>query len=176
MSDSQNKDPGPAYRTAAEVVAEQPGATEPELKEGDSRSGLTVVRGLQHIEGSTAPSRLDGKPMHHVMGPGQNPVDAVAAGLDTRYIGHSLQGDGRVVTQTGEIGAGPRPFTYVEKTGPDMVQQAAPADGATVAAPPPAPPLAQPVANAAAQAPKPASAPPPAVPASAPGAAATDKK
>lgn len=136
MSDTdQNAPPPVAYRTAAEVVGDKMKPM-PAETQGDARNGLTRVLGLQEIEGSSAPSHFDGKPVPHVFGPNQNPVDPVAAGLDTRLIGHTSDTT-HVMTQTGEAGSGMRPFTYVQHTGPEMVPQSAPADGqhVTVEAP-----------------------------------------
>lgn len=143
MSDSSQ--PPVAYRTAAEVVG-QSVTTAPAETQGDARNGLTRVLGLQEIPGSAAPSRFDGKPVPHVFGPGQNPVDAVAAGLDTRLIGYTADTTS-VITKTGEAGSGMRPHTYVEKTGPEMVKQAAEADGQhePAVAPPQVPTEAKPV-------------------------------
>lgn len=132
MSDSSQ--PPVAYRTAADVAG-QSVTTIPAETQGDARNGLTRVLGLQEIPGSSAPSRFDGQPVPHVFGPGQNPVDAVAAGLDTRLIGYTAD-TLNVVTKTGEAGSGMRPHTYVEKTGPEMVKQAAEADGQNQPTPP----------------------------------------
>lgn len=132
MSDTnQPAQAEPAYRTAAEIAALD-GAVVPAETQGDARNGLTRVLGLREIDSSTAPSRFDGKPVPHVMGPGVNPGDPVAMGLDTRLIGVDA-GLNRVMTQTGEAGSGMRPYTYVQHTGPEMVPQTAPADGQHVA-------------------------------------------
>ncbi|WP_424139893.1 hypothetical protein [Roseomonas chloroacetimidivorans] len=111
--------------TAADMIADrQPKAPRQE--------GLSVTPGLQEVPDSFAPATASGDPVPHVYGPQQAAVDPVAAGLDT---GHSplTRAENRVITRTGELGAGPRPATYVEKG--QEVQQAAPADGANVPAP-----------------------------------------
>ena len=116
------------YRTAAEVAG---------LKRPDELSvtpGLSHSAGLRPVPDSTAPSTATGEPVPHVYGPGQNPVDPVAAGLDTRAV-LQTRAENRVVTHTGEDAAGPRPHTYIEKTGPEQVPQAAPADNQLEAAP-----------------------------------------
>ena len=128
MSDKQpaaGKMPEPPYRTAAEVA----GVTLPAMEEGNSQNGLTVHMGLKEVPNSQVPGLANGEMVSHVFGPGQNPVDPVAAGLDMRVIGAEVPGDTRVTTRTGEVAAGPRPFTYIEKTGPQMVPQAGPSDG-----------------------------------------------
>jgi hypothetical protein len=119
---------GPAFRTAADIA----GVTTqgPELQPDDARSGLSLAVGLEEIEGSEVPPGPGGEAYRHVRGPTQMPVDPHAAGLDTRFVGQ--QPDPRVMTQTGEIAAGPRPYTYIERTGPRMTQQAAPADNRQV--------------------------------------------
>lgn len=118
----------PAYRTAAAVF----GLKQPH--ELVAAPGLSHTPGLREVPNSTVPATATGEPVAHVYGPGQNPVDPVAAGLDTRAV-LQTRAENRVVTQTGEQAAGPRPHTYIEKTGPDQVPQAAPADGALVVAP-----------------------------------------
>ena len=141
--------PEPFYRTAAEVFGMQ------QAFERSTQAGLSHSAGLRPVPDSTAPSTATGEPVSHVFGPGQNPVDPVAAGLDTRAILQTRQ-ENRVVTRTGEAAAGPRPFTYIEKTGPDQVPQAAPADGAHVPAPADAVADASPGPNSVAPAPQPA--------------------
>ena len=143
MADDQHADPHPApqpaaqpnqppptppFQTAAEIggIAEQVAAK--------PKPGLSFTPGLQELPGSQAPSTAKGDPVSHVFGPQQAPVDPVAAGLDTQHVPLS-RAENRMITQTGEAAAGPRPFTYVEKTGPDQVPQAAPADGALVKPP-----------------------------------------
>lgn len=92
--------------------------------------GLSISPGLQPVPNSQAPALADDTLVSHVMGPGQAAVDPVAAGLDTQHV-PLTRNDNRVVTQTGELAAGPRPATYAEK-GAD-VPQAGPSDGTTVA-------------------------------------------
>ena len=115
----------PLYTTAADLVNMKAPETSP-------TPGLTQSPGLREVPNSQVPAMADGTMVSHVMGPGQAPVDPIAAGLDT---GHNPQtrAENRVVTQTGVIAAGPRPSTYVEKGA--LVAQAAPADGAHVQAP-----------------------------------------
>jgi hypothetical protein len=86
-------DPNPVYRTAAELLpAPDPDAPEP-------IPGLTQSPGLVEIPGSTVP----GATHNHVVGPGQAPVDPIAAGLDTAHVPAS-RNEERVTTDatTGE--------------------------------------------------------------------------
>ena len=145
--------PQPIYRTAAEVFGME------QAFERSVQAGLSHSAGLRQVPNSTAPSTATGEPVSHVFGPGQNPVDPVAAGLDTRAMLQTRQ-ENRVVTRTGEAAAGPRPFTYIEKTGPEQVPQAAPADGAHVPAPADAVADASPGPNSVAVAPAPQPVPP----------------
>lgn len=94
--------------------------------------GLSQSPGLREVPNSQAPSMADGTMVSHVYGPGQAAVDPIAAGLDTRH-NPLTRAENRVITQTGEFAAGPRPSTYAH-TGAD-VQQAAPADFKEVSAP-----------------------------------------
>lgn len=120
--EAPNGDVQPYTTVAAELGLEDV----PPLTQGDARNGLTKVFGLQEVANSDVPSG-PGKTTH-VFGPGQNVVDPVAAGLDTRLVGVAPPAR-TVMTQTGEVGSGNRPFTYVEHTGPEMLKQSAPADG-----------------------------------------------
>ena len=97
--------------------------------------GLSFVQGLEVIPGSSAPSMADGTMVPHVRGPGQAPVDPIAAGIDLTKAPLS-RAENRVITQTGEMAAGPRPATYAHVVGGREVPQAAPADGAEVPAKP----------------------------------------
>ena len=131
MSDNPTPEPAadaPHYRTAAEVF----GLKQPH--ELAAAAGLSHSPGLRPVPNSTAPATATGEPVAHVYGPGQNPVDPVAAGLDTSAV-LQTRAENRVVTNTGADAAGPRPHTYIEKTGPDQVPQAAPADNQLVPAP-----------------------------------------
>ena len=116
----------PFFRTAADIAGIE------EQLNTRGTPGLSHASGLEAVPDSFAPATATGEPIPHVRGPGQNPVDPVAAGLDT-MVNMPTRNDNRVVTRTGADAAGPRPFTYIEKTGPNMVPQAAPADGAHVA-------------------------------------------
>ncbi|MFC0407924.1 hypothetical protein [Roseomonas elaeocarpi] len=120
----------PPYRTGAEVAGMDTPLT---VRENPS---LSFSPDLTEVPGSTAPSLVDGTQVAHVQGPQQAAVDPVAAGLDTGAK-VATTGENRAVTRTGEIGAGQRPATYIEKGQP--VDQAAPADNATVPAPSDAP-------------------------------------
>lgn len=114
----------PLYRTAAEVAGLKAPST-------TATPGLSQSPGLYEIEGSEVPGLPGGGMVRHVMGPGQAPVDPIAAGLD---MGHNPQtrNENRVISQTGTIGSGNRPSTYAEK-GHDPAPL--PADHSLVAAP-----------------------------------------
>lgn len=114
------------FKTAAETVGiEQPqGVRNPQLSQSP---------GLVKIEGSQVPGLGNGGMVNHVQGPGQNPVDPVAAGLDTGYS-PPTRDEQTAITQTGILGAGNRPMTYAEKTDGELVPQAAPPDGKIVKA------------------------------------------
>ena len=94
--------------------------------------GLSQSPGLREVPNSKAPAMADGTMVSHVFGPGQAAVDPIAAGLD---VAHKplTRNENRVITQTGEMAAGPRPSTYIEKGQP--VQQAGPADQTHIPAP-----------------------------------------
>jgi hypothetical protein len=72
-------DPNPVYRTQADLDAEKSGA-EPAAAR---TLGLSQSPGLVPIEGSKVRGLLGATVVNHVQGPGQAPVDPVAAGLDT---------------------------------------------------------------------------------------------
>lgn len=126
MADDQNngeQQSQPIYRTLAELH------DVPAYNVAASNDGLSKVPGLREVPNSTVPADATGKPIAHVVGPQQNPVDPVAAGISTAVIPVSRQ-ENRVITQTGADVAGPRPHTYVQHTGldRDKVPQAGPAD------------------------------------------------
>lgn len=114
---------GQPFQTAAEMLDIKP-------PEGIRDSRLSQSPGLVEIEGSQVPGYGDGSMVNHVTGPGQAPVDPIAAGLDMQYspkTAHEL----RAPTLTGEMAAGPRPSTYVEKPG-DPIPQSTEGSGETV--------------------------------------------
>ena len=111
------------YQTAAEAVGLEGAQGVPDPR-------LSQSPGLQKIVGSEAPSLASGAMVNHVMGPGQNPVDPIAAGLDVNYS-PKLREQMRAPTQTGILGAGNRPSTYAEKTDGAQVPQASQPTGET---------------------------------------------
>ena len=113
-----------AFQTGAEVAGIDPAVT---VRTDPS---LSYSPDLEEVPDSTAPALADGTAVAHVHGPQQAAVDPIAAGLDTGAVVPTIA-ENRAITRTGEIGAGPRPETYVEKG--VEVPQAAPADNATVA-------------------------------------------
>ena len=116
-------DKAPAAQAPFATAAEQLGMDQPQ---GVPDPRLSQSPGLVVVKDSQVPGLGNGGMISHVEGPGQAPVDPVAAGLDTGYdpgIRHAQ----RAVTQTGTIGAGNRPSTYAEKPDGSAVQQAAPA-------------------------------------------------
>jgi hypothetical protein len=115
----------PLFQTGAEALGmETPPAPTP---------GLSQAAALREVPNSRVPGTVSGD-ISHVFGPGQAAVDPIAAGLD--LAGHfPSRAENRAITQTGEAAAGPRPYTYIHRTGPEQVPQAAPADGALVQAP-----------------------------------------
>ena len=114
-------------------AADELGTAKPE---GVPDPRLSQSPGLVKLKDSEVPGLGNGGMISHVMGPGQAPVDPVAAGLDTGYDPGTKAGQ-RAMTQTGTLGAGPRPSTYAEKPDGQAVQQAAPADNQLVAPKPP---------------------------------------
>lgn len=132
MSDDQNRDDQNRDRKDPLAQArDQPFTTHPGRSRGTRppRPGHSVAPGLRPVPGSTVPANADGSEAPHVFGPNQAAVDPVAAGLDWEHSPPTRNEDRRI-TQTGELGAGPRPATYAEKQGD--VPQAAPADGVEV--------------------------------------------
>ena len=131
----QDEDAAPASSAQAPftTAAEQTGMAKPE---GVPDPRLSQSPGLVILKDSEVPGLGNGGMVSHVEGPGQAPVDPVAAGLDTGYDPGTRQGQ-RAVTQTGTLAAGPRPSTYAEKPDGAAVQQAAPADMRTLASPQP---------------------------------------
>jgi hypothetical protein len=95
--------------------------------------GLTQAPGLRELPDSKVPGLAGGGEVSHVFGPGQTPVDPIAAGLDLGYNPLTRSED-RLITQTGTIGAGARPSTYLDKGG-KPIPQAGPSDHANVPAP-----------------------------------------
>jgi hypothetical protein len=112
----------PPYRTVADMN---------EAK-GEPTAGLSQSPGLRELPDSKVPGMGDGTLVSHVFGPGQTPVDPVAAGLDTGFDPLTRSSD-RIITQTGTLGAGQRPSTYLQHGGA-LIPQAGPADHANVAA------------------------------------------
>lgn len=98
----------------------------------DRHNGLSRSPNLRPVPNSFAPAHANGEAVPHVYGAQQAAVDPIAAGLDYKHD-IPTRTEMRVTTRTGELGAGPRPTTYVEK-GQD-VPQSTPADGAEVVAP-----------------------------------------
>jgi hypothetical protein len=125
MSDEQNTTDAPVIQTAAEVHGIGNDSPPP-------TPGLSQSPGLREVPNSQVPAMADGTMISHVFGPGQAAVDPIAAGLDTKHQ-PLTRNENRVITQTGEFAAGPRPSTYVGK-GVD-VPQAGPADHSEVPAP-----------------------------------------
>ena len=113
------------------TAAEEAGITPPE---GVPDPRLSQAPGLVELKDSQVPALGNGGMVSHVQGPGQAPVDPIAAGLDTGYSPPS-KNELRATTLTGTVGAGPRPSTYAEKPDGQAVQQAAPATGETVKPP-----------------------------------------
>jgi hypothetical protein len=121
----------------AEQPAEQPVKATPPfttmagapVQQGTPTPGLSQAPGLRELPNSTVPGLPGGATVSHVAGPTQAPVDPIAAGLDIDYHPMSTA-ENRVITQTGTVGAGARPSTYV-----GQVAQAGAADHANVPAP-----------------------------------------
>lgn len=119
MTEEPKTDPNSkVWTTAAEADAEMKERLEASAAAGDVPSGLSVTPGLVEVPGSYAPSMADGSRVAHVMGPQQAAVDPIAAGLDLRAR-PLTRNENRVVTQTGELGSGARPATYLEKGAAD---------------------------------------------------------
>ena len=114
----QEGDAHQPYKTAAELAGiNPPGTAAPTL-------GLSQSPGLVEVPNSRVPGLAGGGMVSHVMGPGQAPVDPIAAGLDTR-ASIPTRDQLRVTTQTGVDGAGPGPSTYAEKPEGQQVKQRA---------------------------------------------------
>ena len=124
--DAPKPDPSAAPFTTADVATD---GFEP--RQTSATPGLSQSPGLMCVPNSRVPGLAGGGMVSHVFGPQQNAADPIAAGLDTRHD-PMTRAENRVVTQTGELGAGPRPATYA---GHGYVQQAGPSDGALVASP-----------------------------------------
>ena len=160
------------YQTAAEMLGI-------EGPKGERDPRLSQSPDLTRIEGSQVPGYGDGRMVHHVMGPGQAPVDPVAAGLDL-YFNPKIRHDLRAPTETGVLGAGNRPSTYAEKPGGTEIKQSTEESNKTVKpmVPAAAPSTSEPAAKApptpatkpADTAPKPAAAQAPPVVATKPAA------
>ena len=101
------------------------------VQAGEPIPGLSYSPGLRELPDSQVPGLGNGGMVSHVFGPGQAPVDPIAAGLDTQY-NPLTRAENRMITQTGTIGAGPRPSTYAGK--PGDIPQAGPADHMVVKA------------------------------------------
>ncbi len=152
-------------KTAAEGQAAQPTTEAPPFttlagatqQAGTPTPGLSQSPGLRELPNSQVPGLAGGGMISHVAGPGQAPVDPVAAGLDMGYDPLTRSED-RMISQTGTIGAGQRPSTYVEKGGV-AVPQAGVSDHSIVAAPRDKPQAATP--PAAATSPEPTQTPQP---------------
>jgi hypothetical protein len=142
LSDNQNDKDKPEPPAASAARAGQPRGpqlymTAAEMAEmakptGTRTEGLTFSPGLVAIPDSQVPGLGNGGMISHVMGPGQNAVDPIAAGLDVNYAPltrHEL----RAPTLTGVDAAGLRPSTYAEKPGGAQVKQAADNTHETVA-------------------------------------------
>ncbi len=114
---------GPVVPTAAEIHGVGNDSPPP-------RPGFSQSPGLREVPNSMVPAMADGTMVPHVYGPGQAAVDPIAAGLDWQHK-PLTRAENRVITQTGEDAAGPRPSTYAGK---GEVQQAGPADHANVPA------------------------------------------
>ncbi len=117
-------------KAAAPAVTPMAGGPEPQ--QGTPTPGLSQSPGLRTLANSQVPGLAGGGMVSHVFGPGQSPVDPIAAGLDTGYDPQT-RAENRLITQTGAIAAGPRPSTYAEKGGA-RIPQAGPSDHSTVAA------------------------------------------
>ena len=154
MPDDKPKEPAASAPRAGGDSADQPYRTAAEVlgikgPEGERDPRLSQSPNLQRIEGSEVPGYGDGRMVHHVMGPGQAPVDPIAAGLDMGY-NPKVRHDLRAPSLTGEDGAGLRPSTYAEKVGGQDVQQAS--DGSHDLVKPPVPAAAAQPDKPAAQA------------------------
>lgn len=102
------------------------------IQQGTPTAGLSQSPGLRELPDSQVPGLAGGGMVSHVFGPGQSPVDPIAAGLDTGY-NPLTRAENRVITQTGTLGAGARPSTYAH-IGGEPVPQAGPSDHANVPA------------------------------------------
>jgi hypothetical protein len=135
MSETEKPAPPPApVRDQADPVA-PPGSlytTGETADVGVRTPGLSHSPGLMEVPDSKVPGMADGTMISHVYGPGQTPVDPIAAGLDTGFNPAS-RAENRSITQTGELAAGPRPSTYAQHGG--HVPQAGPSDGSEVKPP-----------------------------------------
>ena len=126
---SGNETPPPPSPDQAMPLAQPiPGAP---VQAGEPIPGLSFSPGLRELPNSQVPGLGNGGMVSHVFGPGQAPVDPIAAGLDTQY-NPLTRAENRMITQTGVIGAGPRPMTYAGK--PGDIAQAGPADHRVVKA------------------------------------------
>lgn len=114
MAEEKPDAPTPAYVTAEQLAGKGEPVTDavPE-RSLHIESGLTKSPGLEAVPDSFAPATAGAQPVPHVRGPGQNPVDPVAAGLDTINVPKPA---GESVTPTGREASGREPATYVEKT------------------------------------------------------------
>ena len=108
---------GPSYATAADALPQQePVTTAVPRRSQHVDSGLSRSYDLEVVPNSFAPATASGEAVPHVRGPGQNPVDPVAAGLDTHNVLRAAD-VAAAMTLTGRDVSGREPATYVEKTG-----------------------------------------------------------
>jgi len=109
--------PQPAYVTADALMPEVKPVTEavPRRSLQGIESGLTIVHGLEVVPDSFAPATSSGEMIPHVRGPGQNPVDPVAAGIDLHNVPQPTDVE-PAITPTGREASGREPATYVQHT------------------------------------------------------------
>lgn len=91
----------PPFQTAAEAHGMTSAADA--HAEGVFHQGKSFTPGLVEVPGSKVP----GTERSHVHGPQQAPCDPIAAGLATERSPLTVN-ENRVISQTGEIGSGPR--------------------------------------------------------------------
>lgn len=127
--DPQPRGPGDLADAAAPPLVPMAGAP---VQKGAPTAGLSASPGLRPLD-SQVPGLPGGGMVNHVSGPGQSPVDPIAAGLDLNYNPLTAAED-RLITQTGTHGAGARPSTYNHIPG-DPPPQAGVSDHSNVPAP-----------------------------------------
>ena len=109
MSDNTERKIEDGPGSTAAPIGPLPGGPEP--RPGAPTAGLSQSPGLRTLP-SQVPSGAGGAMVNHVMGPGQSPVDPIAAGLDTGYD-PMTRAENRLITLTGTIGSGNPPSTHL---------------------------------------------------------------